>query len=78
MAGKLGELTKKFGLKVKFERIKRKLSQEQFANMANLSTSALWAIENGNSAPSIETANDIANALGIELKDLIDVNNISL
>ena len=76
MRNKKTELTKKFGWKVKIERMKRKISQEKLAEIAGLNKNSLGLIERGITVPSIETANDIAHALGIKLPELIDVDKI--
>ena len=77
MKTKKTELTRKFGWKVKIERTKLKLSQEQLAEKSKLNKNTLGLIEIGECTPSIETANDIANALNIPLKELIDVDSIN-
>lgn len=71
------ELTSKFGLKVKMERTKRGLTQEQLAERANLNHKSICAIEKGLTTPSIETVNDIAKAFGITLLELMDVDNFN-
>ncbi|MBR2526223.1 helix-turn-helix transcriptional regulator [bacterium] len=76
MRNKKTELTKKFGWKVKIERTKQKISQEKLAEMSGLNKNSLGLIERGVTVPSIETANDIAKALGIRLPELIDVDKI--
>ena len=78
MRNKRSELTRKFGLKIKIERTKRHLSQDYLAELAGLNIKTISAIENGLSARSIETANDIAKALNIPLKELIDIENVTL
>lgn len=74
MRNKKTELTKKFGMKVRLERTKRRLSQEVLAEMSDLSKKSICAIEAGTTTPSIETANDIANAFKIPLHEFL--NNI--
>lgn len=76
MRNKKTDLTKKFGWKVRIERTKKDISQEKLAEMAGLNKNSLGLIERGATVPSIETANDIANALGIKLPELIDVDKI--
>ena len=76
MRNKKTELTKKFGWKVRIERTKKNMSQEELAELANLSIITISAIERGATTPSIETANDLAKALGIRLPELIDVDKI--
>jgi transcriptional regulator with XRE-family HTH domain len=78
MNRKLSNLTKKFGLKVKIERIKKNLSIEELAELANLNRNSISAIENGKSTPTLETVNLIAKALGIKLADLVDIDKIEL
>ena len=78
MRNKRTELTKKFGWKVKIERMKRDMPQEKLAEISNLSINTISAIERGTTTPSIETANDIANAFGMELIELLNFNNIEL
>ena len=78
MRNKRTELTRKFGWKVKIERMKRDMPQEKLAEISNLSINTISAIERGTTTPSIETANDIANAFGMELIELLNFNNIEL
>ena len=63
-------INEKLGIKIRFLRIKMKLSQEQFAELAGLSKNSIGMIERGQSKPGIETLEKIANALNIELKSL--------
>ncbi len=74
MRNKKTKLTRKFGMKVRLERAKRRLSQEALAEMADLSKKTICAIEAGTTTPSLETANDIANAFQIPLHEFL--NNI--
>ena len=71
-------INEKLGIKIRFLRIKMKLSQEQFAELAGLSKNSIGMIERGQSKPSIDTLEKIANALNIELKELVDVSKIDL
>ena len=71
-------ISEKICLKVKFERIKRNLSQEQLAFKANVNKNTIWKIETGKVSPSIETLEKIANAFGMNFLDLIDVSKIDL
>ena len=79
MRNKKTELTQKFGMKVRLERTKRRLSQEALAELADLNKKSICAIEAGTTTPSIETANDIANALSIPLHEfLYNIEKIEL
>ena len=71
-------ISEKICLKVKFERIKRNLSQEQLAFKANVNKNTIWKIETGKASPTIETLEKIANAFGMNFLDLIDVSKIDL
>jgi transcriptional regulator with XRE-family HTH domain len=69
---------KKLGLKIKIERTKLGLSQEKFADLADLNKNSVGAIERGESVASIDTLFSIANALKIELKELVDISKVEL
>lgn len=64
------KITEKFGLKLKLERTKKRLSQEALAELSGLNRRTISTIETGDSAPSIETVASIAQGLGIELYKL--------
>ena len=71
-------INEKLGIKIRFLRIKMKLSQEQFAELAGLSKNSVGMIERGQMSPTLDTLEKIANALNIELKELVDVSKINL
>lgn len=71
-------INEKLGIKIRFLRIKMKLSQEQFAELAGLSKNSVGMIERGQMSPTLDTLEKIANALNIELKELVDVSKIDL
>lgn len=71
-------LTSKIGLKIKLLRTKSGLSQEQLAELSNLNKNSIGSIERGQSSPAIDTLDNIAKALNIELKELVDVSKIDL
>ncbi len=70
----LDNLSKKFGKKIKIERIKRDISQEKLAELANIHRTTLGQIENGKNSPTLDTVARIANALNITLLELLDLN----
>lgn len=78
MNSKRGELTSKFGQKIKMERTKRKLSQENLAELADLNKNSIGAIERGESSPSLETIGLLAKAFKMEIIDLIDTSKVDL
>ena len=55
----------KICLKVKFEHIKRSLSQEQLTFIANVNKNTIQKIETDRASPIIKTLEKIANALKI-------------
>ncbi len=68
----------KIGIKISILRKKLKYSQEKLAELSDLSKTSISTIERGKSKPSIETLERIAQALNIELKELVDVSKIDL
>lgn len=73
-----GKVVPKLCLKIKFERLKRNLSQEDLALSAGITPTGLSKIENGSVSPTIDTVEFIAEALGMEFLDLIDVSKVEL
>lgn len=75
---KNSEINNKIGTKIKLLRMKVSLSQEQLALQAGINKNSLGAIERGQSSPTVETLAKISEALGLELKELVDVSKIDL
>lgn len=71
-------INEKICLKVKFERQKKGLSQEELALEAGLSRNAVWKIESGRVSPTIVTLEKIAMALEIDFATLTDVTKVDL
>lgn len=72
------ELNKKIGIKIKFERIKRELSQEELAELADLDRGTIGKIERNEISPTIVTVEKVANALGMTFLELVDVSKFDL
>ncbi len=70
MKSKLCKTAAKVGMNIKLERIKKHMTQNYLAELSNLSRSAMSAIENGYSSPTVDTVDAIAKALGVELYKL--------
>lgn len=66
------ELLLKLGSKVRYERLKRNLSQEELAENANLNMRSISMIERGVTDVKFTTLYKIAQAFGIEMMDLIE------
>ncbi|MBR1424091.1 helix-turn-helix transcriptional regulator [bacterium] len=64
----------KFSQKIQIERVKKKLSQEKLAELANIHRTTVSAIERQAMSPSLETICHIANALNLSLKEIFNFN----
>ena len=60
------------GHKIRLERMKRDISQEKLAEIANLSRRALSCIECGVNDPKYTTLLQIAEAFNMKISDLLD------
>jgi transcriptional regulator with XRE-family HTH domain len=60
----------RFGLAIKYLRLKQSLTQEELAHRATLHRTYLTDIERGTRNPSIEVIEKLADGLGISLADL--------
>lgn len=61
----------KFGQKVREERLKRKLSQEEFADIAGVHRTYIGMIERAEKNITLQNIEKIANALKLSIKDLL-------
>jgi len=64
----------KLGQKIKFERVKRRISQEQLAELANLSVHGLSNIETGKTDIRYTNLLQISKAFDLRLCELLDFN----
>lgn len=62
------ELLLELGLKIKLERVRKRLSQEKLAELANLNQRSISLIEGGRSDVKFLTLTKIANALGMKIE----------
>ena len=74
----ISDLSNNICLKIKLERIKRNLSQEELALNAGLNRNTIGKIERMETSPSIDTIEKIAKVFGMEFLDLVDVSKVSL
>lgn len=65
-------ILKKFGQAVRRQRRKKRLSQEEFAVIADLDRSYMGAIERGEQNPSLWIIARLANALEIPIAELME------
>jgi transcriptional regulator with XRE-family HTH domain len=68
----MAQLRSQFANRLKALRIEKQLTQEELAEITNLSTSFISSMERGINAPSFETLEGIAKALGVPVRDLFD------
>jgi len=59
-------------------RLARKLSQDNLAEMCEVTTHAISLIETGNRFPRIDTLEKISNAFGVSVYDLFDFTQSDL
>ncbi len=64
----------KLGQKIAFERKKRNLSQEQLAELSNISTHGISNIENGKTNIKYTNLLQISNAFEMRVCELLDFN----
>ncbi len=69
------ELLKNFGKNVKIERIKKDLTQEQFAEILGVSTNYVACVENGRQNMSLGKILELSHALLIDINKLLDFTN---
>jgi transcriptional regulator with XRE-family HTH domain len=62
----------KIGDKLKRERYAQTMTQEQLAKKAGISAAALVRIENNQADPHVSTIRKLADALGVEPRELLE------
>jgi len=68
----INEQLKLIGINIKTERLKKNLSQEQLAEMTNISIPTISLIETGKQNTSILNILEIASALGVDVSTLVE------
>ena len=68
----INEQLKLIGINIKAERLKKNLSQEQLAEMTNISIPPISLIETGKQNTSILNILEIASALGVDVNTLVE------
>jgi len=61
------------GLKIRMKRLALNMSQKELAERVNVEQSMICQIERGTKTPSLPLGAEIANVLGCDLKDFIEV-----
>lgn len=70
----IDSLAENFAKKIRIERAKRRISQEQLAEMADLHRTTISAIEREKFFPTIDNAARLANALNLSIEELFNFN----
>ncbi|MBR5554577.1 helix-turn-helix transcriptional regulator [bacterium] len=65
-------IAEKLGHKIRIERIKRKMSQEKLAELAQLNRNFIGMVERGETNITIKNLESISQAFEIEIQDLFD------
>lgn len=68
----INEQLKLIGINIKAERLKKNLSQEQLAEMTNISIPTISLIETGKQNTSILNILEIASAIGVDVNTLVE------
>ena len=71
---KEGDIMNNLGKKIKEERIKKGLTQQEFADLLYVSDKTISSYECGRTIPDINTLFKISNILDVNLYSLIDTN----
>lgn len=72
MSINISDIDKKVGMNIRVERIRKNISQEGLADMAELARSTMGIVERGEKSPSLQTIAKISNALNIDIRKLFD------
>lgn len=65
------DILKKIGMNFRLERTRKMLSQEQFAELANVHTNYIGKIERGEQNLTVRKIVEIADALGISVSKVL-------
>lgn len=67
------EVLKKIGLKFRVERIKKSLSQERFAELANVHTNYIGKVERGEQNLTVKKLVELADSLDVSVVEILDL-----
>ena len=66
------DLTEKLGQKIRIERMKRKMSQEKLAELAELNRNFIGMVERGESNITVKNLEAIAKAFEMDIRELFN------
>lgn len=67
------EVLKKIGLNFRVERTKRTLSQEKFAELANVHTNYIGKVERGEQNLTVKKIVVLANSLNVPIEEILNL-----
>ena len=68
------EVLKKIGLNFRIERTKQGLSQETFAELANVHTNYIGKVERGEQNITVKKIVDLTNSLNIPVENILHIS----
>ncbi|MDR2161159.1 MAG: helix-turn-helix domain-containing protein [Desulfovibrio sp.] len=71
----MDKISKSLGLRIRSLRLSRELSQDALAERAGMSVKHLGKIERGTVNASVQCLTDIAEALGLPLRDILETEH---
>lgn len=74
----INTLSDKICLKIKLERMKRNISQEELASAAGVNRNTIGKLERLQTSPTIETLEKVARVFNMDFIDLVDVTKVDL
>lgn len=78
MSNRMDSINNKICKKIRLERLKRNISQEQLAEIADLNRNTIGNIEREIASPTIDTIEKIAKAFDMTFLELVDVTKFEL
>ena len=66
--------SERIGNRIRFIRIKNKISQEELADICGINKGTLCKLENGERDPSIPTVYKLARGLNVHVSDILDLH----
>ena len=67
------EVLKRIGLNFRVERTKRTLSQEKFAELANVHTNYIGKVERGEQNLTVKKIVALANSLNVHIEEILNL-----
>ena len=78
MKNDYNKVCEKIRQKIKLERNKRNLSQQDLSLRAELDKNTVWKIETGKASPTVKTLAKLAIALEMDFVELMDISKVEI